>query len=100
MSNWQSLLNQNATTLKKYISQILKEKYPPHDELFDRLAVALVTKGDVEAFSRLVVDIYETAYNQCVRDHSAALKQSGYEAVIKPGGCISGNHKIFQEKSG
>ena len=88
-----------VTMIKKYIGQILQERYPQNEELLERLATALTTQKDLEAFGRFVVDIYEVAYLKCVEDHRQALEKAGHRAFVKSGEFV--NHKpIFQEKSG
>ncbi len=98
--NWVSALTHpQVTMIKRYVGQILQERYPQNEELLERIAPALVTQNDLEAFGRFVVDIYEVAYLKCVEDHRQALEKAGQRAVVKSGDIV--NHRsIFQEKSG
>ena len=98
--NWVNALSHpQLVMIRKYVSQILKDRYGQHDELMQRICGVLVTQKDLEDFGRFVVDIYEVSYLKCVEDHRQALEKVGQKAIIKPGEFV--NHKpIFQEKSG
>ena len=100
MNNWSSLARPQAYVIKKYMFDLLQERYPKHDELLDRISSQLITKSDIEGFGNLVSDIYEVAYTKCAADHSEALSKKGYKATIVPGS--PEGKKIFNqsEKSG
>lgn len=83
--NWNALTRPQSVAIKRYLSQLLVERYPQHDELVDRISTALVTKSDVEGFGKLIADVYEIAYLKCINDHKEAMERSGYKVIIKQG---------------
>ena len=99
-SNWISALARpHSIPIKKYIYDIIQDRYPKHEDLLDRIASALITKNDIEGFGRLIADVYEVAYLRCVAEHSKILEQLGHKAIIVPGRAVE-EKPIFQEKSG
>jgi hypothetical protein len=65
--------------------EVLKDKYPPHDQIIERVSSALVTDGDIQAFYKMVTDIYEVAYMKSVADHAEQLRRAGMVAKVVPG---------------
>jgi hypothetical protein len=81
--NWmQYMANPQTFAIKKYMSEILKEKYPPHEAIIERLIPVLSSTKDYEAFGRLIADLYETAYLKAVGDHKEALAKVGLKANV------------------
>jgi hypothetical protein len=98
-NNWMNALARpQSMHIKKMVGQLIQERYPKHEDLLDRISSALITIADVEAFNKLIVDIYEVAYLKCIEDHRQALERAGHKAIIRHGGVDS--KPIFQEKSG
>ncbi len=83
--NWmQHMANPQAFAIKKYMAEILKEKYPPHEAIIERIAVILATTRDYDAFGKMIADLYETAYLKAVNDHKEALAKVGLKANVVP----------------
>jgi hypothetical protein len=80
--------NPRGAVLRKYLFEILKEKYVKYDDLIERLSYTVKTEKDVNLFSDLIKDVYEMAYNKAVDDYKTQLKALGY------------NVKVDYEKSG
>ena len=96
--NWvQMMSNPQGHIIKQYMAQILKEKFPPHQEILERLSKNLITDGDLQAFGRLVSEIYQVGYFKAIQEHEVLLTKLGYKInFIKPV-----EDTIFpQEKSG
>jgi hypothetical protein len=80
----QYLQNPRSHHVKKFIHEILHERYFRHEQLLERVSHYLVTDSDVEQFSKFVSDIYETAYLKAIDDHKEALARHGLKATIAP----------------
>jgi hypothetical protein len=94
--NWASAFTHpQLMMVKKYMSQILNDRFSQNEELLERITPALVTQQDLEAFGRLIADIYEIAYLKCMEDHRAALEKSGQKAIIVPGSLVENSNPIF-----
>jgi hypothetical protein len=97
-SNWlQIMSNPAAHVIKQFMEEFLKDQYPPHQEILERISKSLVTANDLDAFNKLVSAIYQIGYMKAVKDHAEALAQIGYKTkFVQPA-----DNSIFpQEKSG
>ena len=97
--SWVSIMsNPQGYVVKQYMANLLKEKLPPHQEILERLAATLITHNDLEAFGKLISEIYQMGYIKALKDHEEALNKLGYKVSLKQPEVVS---KIFpQEKSG
>ena len=77
-------LNSKSYAIKKYMAEILKEKYPQNENIIERISNCLTTEKDAQEFGILVGNIYEAAYKKAVGDYKEQLAKLGIEAVIKP----------------
>ena len=78
------LTNQHMYAIKKYAFEMVKDRYPEHEELITRLCSALITEKDIEGFAKLMADLYESGFLRALEENKAALKQAGYELSITP----------------
>lgn len=62
--------------LQKHLFEILKEKYPPHQDVIERIGHYLVTEKDMKEFSHLIGDIYEVAYTRAFKDYQKQIEAS------------------------
>lgn len=62
--------------------EILKEEYPPHDMIVERISTALTTDKDVEDFGKLVMQVYHKAYNRAVSDYREQAEKMGLKVVV------------------
>lgn len=84
--NWMEYFaNPRGLYIKKAAFEILKERYLQNEPIIERLSGALTTEKDVQAFFKLVGDIYEIAYLKAVEDHREQLAKAGLQArVVTP----------------
>lgn len=83
MNPWSQLLNTAFSAhIKKYLYDILKDRYSRNEEFIERLASSIVTNKDVEGLGKLVADLYEVGYVKSVNDHKEILEAKGYKATI------------------
>ena len=79
----QSLGNLHATAVKKYLQEILKERYVRHQDIAERLAAAIVTQRDLQEFGNLVSDVYEVGFLRAVDEYRRLLKDAGMSGDVK-----------------
>jgi hypothetical protein len=77
-------LNKKSYVIKKYMADILKEKYPDNESIIERISSCLTTEKDAQAFGTLIGNVYEAAYKKAVSEYKDQLAKLGIEAVIKP----------------
>jgi hypothetical protein len=81
--NWlEHFTNPQGTAFKRYLYEILKDKYPKHHDIIERIAANLQTEGDLQNFSALVIELFEMAYAKAVEDYKGELKKMGYKVDI------------------
>ena len=83
--NWMSqLADQKIVVIKKYMAEMLKDKFLPHEQIIERLARSLVTEKDHADFSKLIAEVYNSAYLKAVDDHKEKLAKYGLKVAIVP----------------
>ena len=93
----QMMSNPQGHVIKKYMAEILKDKFPPHQEILERISTNLITHGDMQAFGKLVSDIYQIGYLKAIAEHEEVLNRLGYKVKLTQ----PVENTIFpQEKSG
>ena len=97
-NSWvQMMSNPQGFVIKKYMAEILKDKFPIHQEILERLSINLVTANDLQAFGKLISDIYQTGYLKAINEHQELLNKLGYKVKFT----TPVSNTIFpQEKSG
>lgn len=95
--------NTQASLIKKYLFEMLKEKYSKNEKIIERLSFSVVTKEDFESFGALITDIYESGFMKAFEEYKKNFEKLGMKVNIvseeKPKNPTS---KIFNqsEKSG
>jgi len=101
MSSQNDILNmlsgQHSQALKKYVYELIKDRYPQHEEILSRVTPSLVTKHDVEKFARLIADIYESGFMRATDQYKETMNQLGYELKIVPPKNKEEAQKIFKD---
>lgn len=77
------LLNPRKHAIKKWLNDILRDRYPKHDPLVDRISHYLVTSKDMEDFTKLVADTFESGYLKCLNEYRDKLKEHGLLVKIR-----------------
>jgi len=70
--------------IKKYMFDILKERFSRNEDIIERVSSALITEKDLQAFGKMIVDVYEEAYFKSLDDQKDMLKKSGIKVNIVP----------------
>lgn len=67
---------------KKYVFDILQDRYAQNEATVTRLTHYLATEQEVRDFVKLVVDSYERGYMKAVDDYRGKLRQLGYDVKV------------------
>ena len=76
------LQNQKNHYIKKYIFEVLKERFSRNENIIDRILYHLATEQELKDLNKLIADVYETAYLKCVDDHRKKFEQLGYSVKV------------------
>ena len=76
--------NPKGFTLKKWFAEILKEKYPPHESIIERVGTSLVTEKDLQDLGKLITEVYEVAYMKAINDYREQFEKMGVKINIVP----------------
>jgi hypothetical protein len=75
-------MNPRKQAVRKWLNEMLRERYPKHDNLVERMGHYLVTEKDLEDFNKFVADLYEMGYLKCLNDYKAKLKELGLNVKV------------------
>ena len=94
--------NPQAFAIKKYLFDMLKERYSRSADYIERLASGVTTKGDYEALGSLMADVYEAGFLRAVDQYKEQLAKMGMKVNVVPESRPSKSIPIFgqSEKSG
>lgn len=82
MNPLDKLINPRGQALKKWMFEMLRERFVKHEMLLERLGHSMVTNQDLEAFGKLAVDLYEVGYLKCMNDYKKKLDELGIKVSI------------------
>jgi hypothetical protein len=92
--------NPKAIYIKKYLYEVLKDKYIENEKFIDRITNQLTLDSDAQDFIKLSGDLFQKGYLVAVDQHKEALSKIGMNTIITANPDPD-KHKIFQsEKSG
>lgn len=97
------LQNLHSSAIKKYLFEILRDRYVKNEKFIDRLASTITTNEDYESLGALVADVFETGFMKAVNEYKDQLAKVGLKVNIVPEQGPKGEaKKIFgqSEKSG
>ena len=78
----QSMGSINAMAVRKYLSEILKDRYVKNQDIVERIVSVVITQRDLQEFGRLIADIYEVGFLKAVDDYRHVLGDMGREVKI------------------
>jgi hypothetical protein len=78
----QYMANPKAFTVKRWLADLLKNKYPPHDTIAERVSSSLVTDSDLADLGKLIGEIYESGYRKAVDDYRAQFEKLGVKINV------------------
>jgi hypothetical protein len=74
--------NQKSVAIRKFVQDLLGDKYNPYDDFLDRIAYHLVTENDITTFGKMISDIYRQGYMKAVGDYKDQLDKYGIEVKV------------------
>ena len=82
--SWGPVLHEaKMLAIRQFVAGIVKERYPVHEDLLQRVCHALVTDGDAQAFAALLRDFHHAGYAQAVDDYRGQLAAMGLTVDIR-----------------
>jgi hypothetical protein len=89
--------NPMAVVIKKYLFEMLKEKYAKNERLIERLAQMLVTREDYESFGSLMGDLYESGFLRATDQYREQLSKMGLKVDVVAEERPREGKKIFKD---
>lgn len=68
--------------VKKWLVELMQDKYAEHDQIVERVSSSLVTNKDLEDFAKFITQIYETGYKKAVTENQKQLEKLGYHVEV------------------
>lgn len=90
--------NPQSIAIKKYLFELLKEKYSKNEKFIDRLSTSVSTKEDYEALSVFVADIFESGFVRAVNQYKEQFAKMGMQVKIVPEEKPKNAPKIFNQE--
>lgn len=91
--------NPFSITIKKFLYEILKERYVENEKFIDRMCNDLRLQEDMQNFVKLINDSYQMGFLLAVEQHKEALNKIGLNVNLSNN--FENQKTIFQsEKSG
>jgi predicted dinucleotide-utilizing enzyme len=79
------MANPRAFTLKQWLYQLLKEHYPKHEDMADRVSTVLATQKDLEDFGKMLSQVFECGYRKAIEDYAEEAAKKGISVkVVSP----------------
>jgi hypothetical protein len=76
--------NLQSSAIKKYLFEMLQERYAKNEKFIDRLASTVTTKEDYEALGGLMVDIFECGFMKALNEYKEQVAKMGLKVSVVP----------------
>jgi hypothetical protein len=90
------LSNPNINFIKKYLFEILKDRYAENEKCIDRMCQNLILREDAQDFVKLLSDVFQKGYIIAADQHKEALSKIGMG--VKLTNSDLGGPKIFNHQ--
>lgn len=98
--SWEQYFNKPYSgPIKKYLFEILKEKYEKNEKIIERTISSFDMRSDVEALVELFGDIYQSGYEIAFNQFKEEISKHNYLSNLLPPEekiQIKSNDKIFK----
>ena len=74
--------NPKAFTVKRWLYQILENKYHKYESIAERISTSLVTERYLEEFGKLIIDLYEKGFLNATGQYKEQLEGLGIKTKI------------------
>ena len=78
------MFNPYQKSAKKYLFEILEDRYTDNTNFIDRISAYLVTENDIKELARFIADVYEAGYLRAAKQYKENLEKMGYSVAIVP----------------
>lgn len=78
----EKILNPRKYAIRKWLSDIMGNRYVPHDPIVERVSASLTTNKDGEDFGKFVMAVYEAGYAKCLNDYKEKLEAMGIKVSM------------------
>lgn len=79
------MYNPMKMAIQKFMMEMLKDRYPNHHHVIERMCHYLVTEQDVKEFGSLIADVYQLGFLKASRDYTQKLAEQGFNLeVVEP----------------
>lgn len=92
--NWYDF-NPFESTIKKYIFEMIKEKYVLHEKMVDKICKDIKDKDDAQKFVDLLGEIFKKGYIIAIEQQKESLSKVGMELKVLPP--TNNENKIFKK---
>lgn len=95
--------NLHSSAIKKYLFELLRNRYEKNEKFIDRISSTITTKEDYEDLGRLMADVFEAGFMKAYNEYKDQLAGMGLQVRIVADEKQGGESKrIFNqpEKSG
>lgn len=89
--------NPQAVAIKKYMFEILKERYGRNSKYIDRLAAGTVTREDYESLGALMADLYESGFMRAIDQYKEQVAKLGMRIEVVPEDRPAQGKPIFKD---
>lgn len=69
--------------LHKFVFELIKERYPKHKEIIERIACYFPTENDTKNIMELMHASYEAGYMKAYEDYKDQMAKMGILATVK-----------------
>lgn len=90
--------NQSQTVaIKRYLFEVLKERYKKNENFIERVASVVVTKEDYQALGSFVADLYEAGFMRAVDQYKEQMAKLGLKVNVVPESKKPQGEPIFKD---
>lgn len=94
------LNNPQSIAIKRYLFELLKERYSKNEKFIDRFSSTITSQQDYEDFGKLIVDIFEVGFLRAVNQYKEQFEKMGMKINIVPEEVAKNpKSKIFSQKN-
>lgn len=76
--------NPQSIAIKRYLFELLKERYSRNEKFIDRIASQIVTKEDYENLGVFMTDVFETGFLKAVNEYKNQFEKMGMKVNVVP----------------
>jgi hypothetical protein len=74
--------NLHSSAIKKYLFELLKNRYEKNERFIDRISSTITTKEDYEDLGRLMADVFEAGFMKAYNEYKDQLASMGLQVRI------------------